>query len=251
MDFLRHHPFPVVARFERVVAVSFGFPEEVLRPLVGEVLEIDSFAGLGFITVAMVWTRRLRPAGFPEFLGQDFFLSGYRVFTRLRDESGRRLRGLKILRSETDKRRMVASGNLLTKYNYRHVRVRVDEDGGATRVRTSQPNGTATLDLSIVDGPGEVALPAGSPFADWRTARRFAGPMPFTFSPEPDGRVVVIEGSRSDWVPRPVAVTSWMVGLFAEAPLAGVTPVLANAFAVGGVDYRWEKGRVVRPGVVK
>jgi hypothetical protein len=27
---LKRHPFPVVARFDRVVAVSFAFPEEAL-----------------------------------------------------------------------------------------------------------------------------------------------------------------------------------------------------------------------------
>src|SRR5689334_17718932 len=97
---LRHHPFPIIAWFDRVVAVSFAFPEGILRPLVPDGLEIDTYQGFGFLTVAMVWTRRLRPAGFPEFLGQDFFLAGYRVFTRLRDESGQRLRGLQVVRSE-------------------------------------------------------------------------------------------------------------------------------------------------------
>src|SRR5580765_8956542 len=122
MSFLQHlrrHPFPVVAWFDRVIAVSYAFPEAVLRPLVPSGLEIDVYDGLGFITVALVWTRRLRPAGCPAFLGQDFFLAGYRVFTRLRDASGRRLRGLKIVRSETAKRRMVSAGNLFTRYCYR------------------------------------------------------------------------------------------------------------------------------------
>ena len=76
LENLRKHPFSVVARFERVVAVSFAFPETVLRPLVPNGLEIDTYEGLGFVTVAMVWTKRLRPAGFPAFLGQDFFLAG-------------------------------------------------------------------------------------------------------------------------------------------------------------------------------
>lgn len=34
---LKRHPFPVVAWFDRVLAGSFAFPEEVLRPLVPEV----------------------------------------------------------------------------------------------------------------------------------------------------------------------------------------------------------------------
>jgi len=247
MSILQRHPFPVLARFERVVAVSFAFPEAALRPFAPEPMEIDAYNGFGFVTVALVWTRKLRPAGFPEFCGQDFFLAGYRVFTRLRDSSGRRLRGLRILRSETDKRRMVWFGNLFTRYSYRHVTVRCEETGPATRVVTSLGDGTRTLDLSFETHPADPELPQGSPFPDWRTARRFAGPMPFTFSPADDGTFVVIEGRRDEWSPRPVLIKEWHVALFEESPLRNVEPILANAFAVEDVSYRWGKGRIVRP----
>jgi uncharacterized protein YqjF (DUF2071 family) len=245
---LQRHPFPVVAQFDRVVAVSFAFPEEVLRPLMPKGLEIDAHEGLGFVTVAMVWTRNLRPAGFPAMLGRDFFLAGYRVFARLRDGSGRTLRGLCILRSETDRRRMVWLGNLMTRYRYRRVHVRIRESMREVRVETTVPNGSKTLDLTFEIPEGTAALPDGSPFRDWKAARRFAGPMPFTFSPNGDGTFVVVEGSRQNWVPRPLVVKSWAVGLFDEVPLRGTSPLLANAFLVEGVSYRWEKGRVVRPG---
>ncbi|MEO8351918.1 MAG: DUF2071 domain-containing protein [Chthoniobacteraceae bacterium] len=244
---LRRHPFPIVAWFERVVAVSFAFPQSVLRPMVSDGLELDTYEGLGFIAVAMVWTKGLRPAGFPAVLGQDFFLAGYRIFTRLNDE-GRRLRGLQILRSKTDRRRMVWLGNLMTHYHYRLAKVRVDEAFAQTRVVTSLPDGTRTLDLTFAETDETVPLPGGSPFPDWRTARRFAGPMPFTFSAESEGAFVVIEGSREDWAPRPVAVQQWQVGLFAEPSLRGTQPILASAFAVKGIAYRWEKGRIVRLG---
>ncbi len=248
MDFLKRHPFPVLAHFERMVAVSFAFPEALIAPLVPAGLEIDRHEGFGFVTVALVWTRHLRPAGFPKFLGQDFFLAGYRIFTRLRDESGRNLRGLKILRSETDKQRMVSLGNLMTGYNYRRVKVQIEKEGSRTRILTTLPDGLRTLDLTFDSETLDAGLPPGSPFADWRTARRFAGPMPFTFTPESDGRFVVIEGRRAAWTPRPVAVHDWHVGLFQEASFEGLRPVLANAFAVESVSYRWERGKVVRPG---
>jgi len=248
MNFLKRHPFPVRARFKRVVAVSFAFPENALQALVPEPMEIDTYDGFGFVTVALVWTRQLRPAGFPAFLGQDFFLAGYRVFARLRDSSGRRLRGLKILRSETDKRRMVWLGNLLTDYRYRRVTVHLEEAGAITRVQTSLADGTPMLDLTFDAEATAPELPAGSPFPDWRTARRFAGPLPFTFSSRGDGTFVVIEGSRDAWAPRPVLVKAWRVALFDEAPLRGVAPILANAFAVEDVSYRWGKGRIVTPG---
>jgi hypothetical protein len=252
MAFLKHlsqHPFPVVAWFDRVVAVSFAFPEGVLRPLVPAGLEIDTYEGLGFVTVALVWTKQLRPAGFPSFLGQDFFLAGYRIFTRLRDTSGRRLRGLKILRSETDKQRMVVMGNLLTRYHYRRVNVAIRERELETHVQTSLGDGTLTLDLAFDSKTTSATLPEGSPFPDWHAARLFAGPMPFTFSPEDDGTFVVIEGSRQNWVPRPICVKRWKVGFFDEPALRGTTPVLANAFAVEKISYRWEAGRIVRPQV--
>jgi Uncharacterized conserved protein (COG2071) len=240
---LKRHPFPVVAWFDRVVAVSFAFPEEVLAPLVPKPLEIDSYEGLGFVTVALVWTKGLRPAVFPGFMGQDFFLAGYRIFTRLRDENGRRLRGLKILRSETDKARMVISGNLMTHYHYRQVKLEASD----SRVKTWLPGGRETLDLSFDLTSEPNGPPIGSPFVDLRTARNFAGPMPFTFDAEEDGRFLVIEGKRREWTPRPVEVTAWKVGLFDEAPFRGVTPVLANAFCVEGVPYRWERGRLITP----
>jgi hypothetical protein len=196
----------------------------------------------------MVWTKRLRPAGFPEFLGQDFLLAGYRVFTRLREQSGRRLRGLKIIRSETDKRRMVWAGNIFTAYNYRHVKARVTESDTETTVETSLADGTRTVFLTFGKPGDGVALPVGSPFGDWHTARLFAGPMPFTFSPRSDGRFVVIEGNRQTWTPRPVPVKNWQVSLFEEEPLRGNRPILANAFTVESVNYRWERGRIVTPG---
>ncbi len=240
---LKRHPFPVVAWFDRVIAVSFAFPVEILRPLIPEPLEIDCHEGFGFVTVALVWTKGLRPAAFPAFMGQDFFLAGYRIFTRLHDENNRRLRGLKILRSETDKARMVVTGNLLTHYQYRRVKLEESD----SRVRTWRPNGNETLDLSYDLDAEPDAPPTGSPFADLRAARKFAGPMPFTFDAEGDGRFLIIEGRRQEWTPRPVKITDWKVSLFNEPPFRGVTPLLANAFRVEGVPYRWECGRLITP----
>jgi Uncharacterized conserved protein (COG2071) len=244
---LQRHPFPVVANFERVVALSFAFPEVGLAPLVPRGLRLDSHEGFGFVTIALVWTKDLRPKGFPQVMGNDFFLAGYRIFTRLLTKEGRRLRGLKILRSETDKSRMVALGNLMTGYNYRQVKSTLEVDGSTARVMTHSLDGIRSLNLEIELNPGEISPPAGSPFADWKTARRFSGPMPFTFSPQNNGSFVVIEGSRNGWIPRPVLVKNWSARIFDEAPFSAYTPILANAFAVENISYEWQKGRIMYP----
>src|SRR5262249_20257539 len=136
----------------------------------------------------------------------------------------------------------------LTSYKYRHVRASIVERGGQTSVKTTAIDGTSLVEFEF-DQPAEpIAMPAGSPFSDWKEARQFAGPMPFTFSPEADGSVVVIEGARQNWTPRPVRVKHWRVSFFDEEPLRGCTPILANAFAVRDIDYRWQRGRVIKPG---
>lgn len=244
---LKRHPFPVVAWFDRVVALSFAFPTEVLRPLVPRPLLIDSYENYGFVTVAMVWTHGLRPAGFPAIFGQNFFLAGYRVFTRMVHHDGRRLRGLKILRSETDKSRMVFSGNLLTHYNYQKISVEESVSETEMRVVTTSRGRGVTLDVVLDTQTEPTTSIAGSPFPDLHTARRFAGPMPYTFDDEGDGNFVVIEGRREKWQPKPVAVKLWNVSMFDEPQFKGVTPILANAFKVEQLPYRWERGRVVRP----
>lgn len=248
LKWLKQHPFPVEAWFDRVLALSFAVPESIARGLIPPALEVDAFEGWGFVTVALVWTKDLRPAAFPKWLGRDFFLAGFRVFVRMRDEEGRRLRGLKILRSETDRAGMVLSGNLMTHYNYRLAKVEVEERDGVIRVRTFSRDGMPSLDLEVDISAEPHGPPEGSPFPDWRTARQFAGPMPFTFDDNGDGRFVVIEGRRSEWTPRPVVVKAWKVAMFDEELFAGITPVLANAFVVEGVPYRWERGRLITPG---
>ena len=53
----------------------------------------------------------------------------------------------------------------------------------------------------------DIALPTASPFADWKEARRFAGPLPFTFTYNKKTKeVLIIEGVRENWTPRPVEV---------------------------------------------
>src|ERR1700733_7373593 len=112
LSFLKNHPFEVEAFFDRSLVLTFAAPREGVEKLIPPCLELDTFEDRwAFIAIAMVQTSGLRPKGFARFLGSDFFLTGYRIFTCFKTEKGRRLRGLYILRSEADKKRMVFFGN--------------------------------------------------------------------------------------------------------------------------------------------
>jgi hypothetical protein len=211
----------------RVVALTYAFPREQLEPLVPPGLELDTLRGLGFAAVALVRVERLRPAFAPQPVSVSAYMAGYRVFVRA-DTS---LRGLRIVRSETDSRTLAALGNLTTRYRWRHVRFTWHEDGKSLQIRTP------TLDLAAELRP--AGLPEGSPFTDLNEARRFAGPMPYTFEHEPEtGRVVAVRGIRGSWDLQPVSVTAYTCDF-----CAGGT--LANAFHVADVDYRWERGYLI------
>src|SRR6185503_7223288 len=119
LSFLKNHPFAVEAFFESSLVLTFAIPKEQIQHLIPECLELDTFNDKwAFIAVAMVQTRGLRPKGFPKILGNDFFLIGYRVFVRFTNSAGKNLRGLYILKSETDKKKMKLFGNIFTHYNY-------------------------------------------------------------------------------------------------------------------------------------
>lgn len=247
LHLLKRHPLPIVAHFRHCLVLTYAFPEEVLEPLLPPGLVLDTYETNGFLAVALVQTEGLRPAGTPAAMGQDFFLSGYRIFASFRTQAGRRLRGLRILRSDTDKERMAIAGNLLTHYNYAKCEVELDERESALAVRITTPRGEADLDVVADLASKPAPLPSGSPFPDLRTARRFAGPLPYTFDYERETHSIVrIEGVRSHWDPQPVQVEVRRCAFLEHPPFAGTLPRLANAFHLQDVPYRWERG-IVEP----
>lgn len=239
---LRAHPIPVRAHFAECITLTYAVPADVLRPLVPRGLELETLRGHGFVAVALVQTLALRPEGLPALLGQDFFLAGYRVFVTLRRADGSRLRGLRILRSDADRTRMVLGGNLLTHYNYRRCDAAISVAPEGTRVSVVTRDGGGDLDVTA--GRPADTLPAGSPFTSVKEARRFAGPLPFTFDYEPETQgIVAIEARRANWKPEPIEVRVDRLSFFEAKPFRQVTPVLAAAFRVTNIEYAWQRGR--------
>lgn len=235
---LKNHPFAVEAFFESSIVLTFSFPKEDLQKLIPPCLQLDCLNDqFAFIAVAMVQTTGLRPKGFPKFMGNDFFLIGYRVFVQYINTVGKRLRGLYILKSETDKSKMELLGNIFTHYNYSTTDIIRQGKDGAEKISSVQSKFEVSLDIK----GDQIPLPENSPFTDWKEARRFAGPLPFTFTYNSNRHeVLLIEGVRQNWTPTPIAVTACQFSFFDE--LALKKPVLANAFIINNIPYFWKKG---------
>ena len=241
LSFLKNHPFAVEAFFESSLVFTFATPKEQIQHLVPECLELDTFnEKWAFIAVAMVQTKALRPKGFPKMLGNDFFLIGYRVFVRFTNQAGKNLRGLYILKSETDKKKMEFFGNIFTHYNYTTTDIHQTSQSGITEISSNNSGFKVIIENSNDEN---ISLPAGSPFADWKEARRFAGPLPFTFTYSTATKeVLIIEGVRENWKPIPVKVIDHNFSFIDKLKLADVK--LANAFIIRNIPYYWKKGKI-------
>lgn len=240
-SFLKNHPFAVEAFFKSSLVLTFAIPKGQIQHLVPECLALDTFNDKwAFIAVAMVQTTVLRPKGFPEILGNDFFLIGYRVFVRYTNRAGKSLRGLYILKSETDKKKMEFFGNIFTHYNYTTTDIHQLEQNGTTEINSGKSGFKLRIENS---GNESISLPAGSPFADWKEARRFAGPLPFTFTYNPaNKKILIIEGVRENWKPMPVKVIDYNFSFIDNLKLNDVK--LANAFIIRNISYYWKKGKL-------
>ena len=241
LSFLKNHPFAVEAFFESSLVFTFAIPKEQIQHLIPACLELDTHDNKwAFIAVAMVQTKSLRPKGFPKILGNDFFLIGYRVFVRFTNKVGKSLRGLYILKSETDKKKMGFFGNIFTHYNYTTTDIHQNSQNGVTEISSNNSGFKVRIENANDEN---ISLPVGSPFTDWKEARRFAGPLPFTFTYNTSTKeVLIIEGVRENWKPMPVKVVDHNFSFIDNLKLDGVK--LANAFIIRNIPYYWKKGKI-------
>ncbi|MBW7674719.1 DUF2071 domain-containing protein [Chryseobacterium chendengshani] len=240
LNYLKNHPFAVEAFFESSLVFTFAVPKEELQNLIPECLELEIFQEKwAFIAVALVQTKDLRPKGFPKFMGNDFFLIGYRLFVKYTNNTGKRLRGLYILKSETDKKKMELMGNIFTHYNYTTTDITQTDNEFFKEIYSVQ----SKFKVIINKTENDISLPKNSPFTDWKEARRFAGPLPFTFTYNHNTKkVLIIEGVRQNWTPQPLEVIDYQFNFLKNLKLKN--PILANAFIIKNVPYYWKKGKI-------
>ena len=246
---LRRNPFGLKGHLTRMLVVAYAFPEEILQPLLPQGLTVDTYKGYGFAAVALTQVKGMRPALLPAWMGMNPFLAGFRIFARFQVPNGPNLRGLYILKSISGTRWFCRAGNLLTHYRYELGTPTWEADAKTWRMEIASPKPELGVRIQVRVDELEPALPAESPFETWQEARRFAGPLPFTFDYEMQSHsMLVVDGVREHWNPRPVAVDSAEINFFKTEIFKGCTPRLANAFVLEDIPYEWRKGRLIALG---
>lgn len=131
-------------------------------------------------------------------------------------------------------------GNFFTLYKYHTIDIDQKIRAGHLHLHSEKGNLAVTINTETKEA---IALPQESPFPDWQAARRFAGPLPFTFTYLPQQQqVLIIEGVRENWTPRPVEVVDHQVGFIHQFGFSEIR--LANAFILENIPYYWKKGKL-------
>ena len=130
-------------------------------------------------------------------------------------------------------------GNIFTHYNYTTTDIKKVEQKYTKEISSNKSKFKITIDKT----EEQISLPENSPFADWKEARRFAGPLPFTFTYNKETKeVLIIEGVRQNWTPNPVKVIDYHFDFLSTLKLEN--PLLANAFIIKNIPYYWKKGKI-------
>ncbi len=245
---LQRHPIPLQAHFRHSLVVIWAYPPEVLTAFLVPGLELDTSTDAAgttsaFAAVALVELDQLRPGRLP-FSGAGVqVMAGYRVFCRMRTDQGTMIRGVRVLGSQSSSWLSTGGANLTTRYHYRTVRAQVSADDDRLRFMITSTDGSADVDLTAA--LDDHRRPDDSPFDDDAAARRFAGPVPYTFAPDPEG-IVVVKSTEPTWTPTPVRVDVTAATFFDHGEFAGVPRRLAAAFHAADQDYGWHAGRLHR-----
>src|SRR5258708_12429138 len=126
---------------------------------------------------------------------------------------------------------MKLAGTLLTHSRYRLASIDIAPAAGRLDVRITTPAAEADLCVTAYLADRPAPLPPTSPFRSDRDARRFAGPLPWTFDYEPQtSSIVMIRGRPSQWPPHPVPVEAKPCPLLQPPPLPPPAPRLPTAF---------------------
>ena len=121
-------------------------------------------------------------------------------------------------------------GNMFTHYQYSTTDILINN----SVISTSISSNRSKFNVEIENSNSHVNLPENSPFPNWKSARRFAGPLPFTFTYEKvNESVLIIEGVRQNWDPQAINVTTYSFDFLDKLKLRSL--VLANAFEITNI----------------
>jgi hypothetical protein len=174
----------------------------------------------------------LRPVPLPAWTGSSYWHVAYRLWVRPR---GSTEEGLYFVRSDADSRWIGFWGNRLTRFNFHHAGITVDEERPEARIWIRAHGADASLVLRRPEENCDAATE--------ELSRRLSYP-PRAYTPL-GGRIQCVQVQRSEkqWKCRPVEAVKSGLEFF-----EGMKPRLVLAQEVAPIEYRWSRGFMLKGG---
>ena len=233
---MRPLPFNIRVHFDFFLVLIYAVDKEKAEALLPKPFIHETYGDKAIMAVAFAKANRFRPSFFPKFLGLAFNFAGFRHMAKYQQKSGKTIRGLKIIRSVSNKKMMVRGGDELTQYKFQYDPFTIKEKDNIIRIKGK------SIDVAVqeIEKKEDANLPAGSVFPSWTEARKFGGPLLYTFELNNES-VSITEGSRKYWQPFPVEVLHANTDFFDSPPYNDLQPVLSAAYMIKDIPYSWKK----------
>lgn len=231
------YPFAMRGRIERCWLFTFREAAASVAGLVPEPLIPITRGGFAFWNVVVCEIADMRPAFAPREIGLSYWHVAYRLHVRHKPDGAPPLDGLYFVRSDADKRAMVAAGNLLTDLHFHRAGIGVEQRETTTEIRIDSPDAPARATVTRNTPP---SLTPTSPFGSLFEAKAVLRYKPFALSVMPGGRVRVLRVRRDElaWKSKLVNAESE----FAFFRDRDVEPEIT--YEVNPIEYVWERGKV-------
>ncbi len=230
------NPIPMEARIRECWMLAYRVPVDAVVSRVPSPFRLVTRDGFAFLNVVIAGMEAMRPEGLPAFVGMDYWHVGYRLQVQADTVEGPK-EGLYFLRSECDARLLGWAGNLLTQFRFHPASLRLDR-GEILDVKVESRGGGGQVRLDL-QRPFE--RPADSIFATREEAESVLRYNPLGLAVADARRVALLDIEHGPWSLRSIDVVSHDFAFVRAIP--GAT--LEAAFALGAIDYHFQRGRVV------
>ena len=238
---MRPLPFPVKAWFDTFVVLFFSIDKNKMMEQLPYPLNPDCYKEHALLAVAIVKTKNFRPSFLPSWMGMKFNLVGYRFLSTYQLNETKSIRGLKIIKSQTDQKFMKFFGDKLSQYKFNYNPIKIETRDDLVIIEGEGID----IKLRVHENPSNTPLPTQSVFENWPSARKYAGPLLYTFEINMfQKQISITEGTRKNWTPKPIEVISYDLEFLKQENISSLQPMLSAAFQVTNIPYSWKKATI-------
>src|SRR5258706_1984333 len=226
---------------DRRILANYRVDAEVLARVLPAPFRPKLMGGFGVAGICLIRLKRIRPRGFPQFMGISSENAAHRIAVEW-DDDGAVREGVFIPRRDSSSRLNVLAGGRVFAGIHHHAHFAVEETSDHFSIGIDSDDGRTHVRIEASVAP---ALPRASVFGDVEQASEFFRGGSLGYSPSAEaGRLDALELHSLDWKVEPMAVERIESSFFDDRARFPAGAICFDcALLVGGVGHGWHERR--------